>query len=470
MDEQNPSQANDYQHGYVSGIEGLDSTVYESYVSSHVSHDWILDRLAEKREDLSTVRHRHQDTTQKYKIAFDKLQESATQVNAQTKQIAELEDESERIGSEIGELREKRSVQSPGYSLIAGLIFLAAGLSFIAGDLIISHEIVAYALNIRNSNEAWAFAIGLAMLSVLLKPAYDRLVEDPYHDPESRKGKTRYMRFKLTLSVFAIVTLVVLGWFRYEAYRTDKLKEAINKSVKGLQLNAVDPLTGAPISSPELTSKIEAALRDSDQLNLELVNSPWALLSFVLSGVLFAVAGAVSLGMALPVLQAFWYRWLQIDPKIWRLKRRRKQIWKQLASIRETLREQSAEKNIRENDLFLLPLFDQLRKEEEEIKAEIASLEQERRQVLSDTRVHSFTDGYAHGKVSRDVMTEEEYESWRNGHLSISNLALKAKSNAATDRAISTTDRVVTRPKSAGIRPHQAIRRAITDRFDENNQ
>jgi hypothetical protein len=39
---------------------------------------------------------------------------------------------------------------------------------------------------------------------------------------------------------------------------------------------------------------------------------------------------------------------------------------------------------------------------------------------------------------------------------------LRAKSNASADRA-------VPRTRSTGMRPHQAIRKAITDRFDENN-
>jgi len=59
-------------------------------------------------------------------------------------------------------------------------------------------------------------------------------------------------------------------------------------------------------------------------------------------------------------------------------------------------------------------------------------------------------------------MNEEEYDYWRNSHLTTSNLALKAKSNATSDRAVPTI-------KTSGMRPHQAIRKAITDRFDENN-
>ena len=462
MNEQDPNQSGDYQHGYSSGIEGVDRQVYEGYLSSNVNHVWLQERLDSKKEDLQSVRYRYQDTIQRQKAAYDKLQNEVTGLNSAAKQISDLEVSIADIDSTTEELKDKRAEKSPTYSLIAGLIFLAAGISFVAGDLIISHEIVAYALNIRNPNEAWAFAIGLAMLSILLKPAYDRLVEEPYHNEAAPKGKSRYAGFKLTLSIFAIVTLIILGWFRYEAYRTDKLKEAINKSVKNLQLNAVDPLTGAPVNSPELTNKIEEALRNSDQLNLDLVNSPWALLSFVLSGVLFAVAGAVSLGMALPVLQGFWYRWLQVDPKLWRLRRRRKRILKQMEPLQKSLAGHLSQKNILENDISVMPKWEELKEEEAGLRAEIDALELERKMALTTSRIHSFGDGYAHGQVTRDVMSEEEYDTWKNSHLTISNLALRAKSNSTSDRAIPRT-------KSSGMRPHQAIRKAITDRFDENN-
>lgn len=127
-------------------------------------------------------------------------------------------------------------------------------------------------------------------------------------DEHTQKARTRYAWFKVGLAGFAIITLGILGWFRYEAYRTDKMKEAINKSVKNLQLGAtpLDPnSTITPQEQQVLLQKIEQQLLRSDELNLGLVNSPWALASFVLSGILFALAGAVSLGMALPVLQNF---------------------------------------------------------------------------------------------------------------------------------------------------------------------
>lgn len=462
MDEQMPNQHPDYQHGYTSGIENLDRQAYEAYLSSKVSHEWVVDRLNEKKTELNTLVSTRQDTVTRRKTAFDRLQEYLGGLNETTKKSEEIQKHLDDTEQETALLKERRNNAATHYSLLAGFIFLLAGLSFIFGDLIISHEIVAYALNIRNSNEAWAFAVGLAMVSVLLKPAYDRLIEGPYQTDDSPRIQKRYGRFKVILAIFSVGTLLVLGWFRYEAYRTDKLKEAINKSIKNLQLNAVDPMTGAPINSPELTNKIEQSLRESDNLNMMLVNSPWALLSFVLSGVLFAIAGAVSLGMALPVLQSFWYRWLQIDPRLWRLRRRRKKLMKQLTAEEKMLAQQTVQKNIMENDLSGMQTLDDLKVQEKVLRKEIEDLEEERKLALTDSRIHAYNDGHARGEVARNIMSDEEYEQWRNSHLTVSNLALRAKS--------SVSDRAVPRTRSSGMRPHQAIRKAITDQFDEENR
>ena len=457
MENQHP----DYQHGYTSGIENTSREAYEGYLSSQVSHEWVTERLSEKKNELSSLDVSRQAILSQRKGAFDSLQEHLLGLNQTSKRAQEIQSRVAETEQETESLKVKRTNAATHYSLLAGFIFLAAGLSFLFGDLIISHEIVAYALNIRNSNEAWAFAVGLAMVSILLKPAYDRLIEGPYQTDDSPRIKKRYGRFKVILAVFAIGTLLVLGWFRYEAYRTDKLKEAINKSIKNLQLNAVDPLTGAPVNSPELTNKIEQALRDSDNVSMMLVNSPWALLSFVLSGVLFAIAGAVSLGLALPVLQSFWYRWLQIDPRLWRLRRRRKKLVKELTELEKVLAQQMVQKNIMENDLSVLPVLDELKEQEKALRKEIDDLEEERKLALTDSRIHAYNDGHARGEVARHIMSDEEYDQWRNSHLTVSNLALRAKSSA--------TDHAVARTRSTGMRPHQAIRKAITDRFDEEN-
>ena len=234
----------DYQHGYTSGIAGVDRTPYEGYLSSQTNADWLTDCLADKRIQLQQLERHLASTTEENRAGFAHLQPYALKVERLTNQVAQLDAGRQAAEAERDALRERRATTRSEYSLLAGLFFLAAGISFLAGDLIISHEIVAYALNIRNSTEAWAFAVGLAMVSILLKPAYDRLIETPYQEnPVQNRG--RYERFKITLAVFAVLTLAVLGWFRYEAYRTDQLKSAINKSIRQMQLST-DPLADAP--------------------------------------------------------------------------------------------------------------------------------------------------------------------------------------------------------------------------------
>ena len=455
----------DFQHGYNSGIEGSENkNNFEGYLSSQVHFNWLAQRIEERRDEMQRLDREIQESTIRRKSAYDRLQEYVQRVAKVGKRVAELVFQRDAVDSEMEVLTQKRKRSESEYSLLAGLFFFAAGLAFVFGDLIISHEIVAYALNIRNTSEAWAFAIGLAMISILLKPAYDRLIERPYTDEHTAKSRSNYARFTVVLGTFAIVTLGILGWFRYEAYRTDKLKEALNKAVKNLQLNAT-PLDPTTVLSPEqqqgLLQKIEQQLQKSDELNLGLVNSPWALLSFVLSGILFALAGAVSLGMALPVLAAFWFRWLQVDPRRWRLRRRRKKIISQLQTTEKELSEETTQQDILAHELSLLPDLETLRNEKKQLRADLENLIETTRLAQTDSRIAAFNDGYSKGEIARELMNEEEFSQFKNGFMNTHNLAVKASSSA--DRSVSAANR-----RNNNLRPHQQIRKIITDQLDSS--
>ncbi len=314
------------------------------------------DRLQHQRtfiqqeiQELDTeIRQTRQDQQQTY----GSLQQHLVKIDSINKDIARQNQSVSETEADIASLEERYKKAAPKYSLFAGLLYFVAGLSFVAGDLIISHEIVAYALNIRNTTEAWFFAVGLAMVSVLLKPVYDRLIEGPYLQNQEKSQKL-YASFKITLAIFSVLTLFVLGWFRYEAYRTDKMKQAITQNIKNLQLQQADQTSASAIL------QVEKQMQQVDVLNQGLVTSPFALASFVLSGVLFAVAGAVCLGVSFPILQGFWFRWLQAGPKLKRLRKLRLQKQQRLAEIEGSLSEHLIQKGTLENKLsFLTPLTD----------------------------------------------------------------------------------------------------------------
>jgi hypothetical protein len=342
--------------------------------------------------------------------------------------------------------------------MLAGIIYLAAGITFIFGDLIISHEIVAYALNIRNTFEAWAFAFGLAGVSVLLKPAYERLIEQPYLTQANASSKKAHGYFQLILVVISIGTLSVLGWFRYEAYKTDKLKEAINREIKSLQLEATPLISGGQtVENPLLTQKIEQKLREYGALNQQLVNSPWALLSFVLSGVLFALAGAICLGIAFPVLQVYWKRWLQYNPEINRANRQIRKKTKALNEIKKPWFKGKSLLDLADQKLELLPDLEELKAKKTKLEGELLVLNEKIKLAIESARVSTYNEGYESGNTNRDNLSAEDLESYRKNILE----KIKQSREDSNDRTPRTY-------KTNGMRPHQALRKAITNSFNEN--
>lgn len=457
--EQSHTENYDFQHGYHSGLESVDKNTYEGYLSSQVNFEWLTRQLVEKRQELSDLNKVIDHVKVRFKEAYDALQDRILKVNLAGKNKERTETLLTENQESIRHFSEKRASVAHKYSLFAGLIYLLAGISFVAGDLIISHEIVAYALNIRNNFEAWAFAIGLAMVSVLLKPAYERLIESPYTDNTSARSQRVYAWFKGVTVVFAVATLFILGWFRYEAFKTDKMKEGVNKSIKQLQNQAFDPLNPSAAPSPELTQQIDAKMKTFDILNEKLVNSPWALASFVLSGILFALAGAICLGIAFPVLQCYWQRWLQIDPKLKRLRKEQKRLTTELQGFEVELSEQIVQKNILENDLKLLPNLENLEVQKQSLQEEIKSIENETRLAETDARIGAYNDGFGKGSMVREVINDDEVNQFvRENYFDTSTLASKAKAAAGGNALFS---------KRPNLRPHQQLRKLISEDFSD---
>lgn len=455
----------DFQHGYLIGVENIrkdkdqDDDPYEGYVSSHVTYEWLQERIVEKKEEIAKIDVEIADTKEKQKTSFDKLQEFIMGISTYSRKVGFVQDHIDDNLATIKRVEDKRNRNESPYSLFAGILYLLAGIAFVTGDLIISHEIVAYALNIRNNYEAWAFAIGLAMLSVLLKPAYDRLVEQPYINEYSPKTKRTYAIFQGFLVTFSVITMLILGWFRYEAYKTEKLKDSINQQIKTMQINSqpMDPTAVNLADNQALIQKMDEKLKAYDKLNIDLVNSPWALMSFILSGVLFAIAGAICLGISFPIMQAYWYNWLQAGPTIRRIKKRNLQLIEELKIAEGELAQQITQKSILENDLALLPNLAELKAERREILAHIEDMLNRSKVADQDRRINTFDDGLEKGKANREEMTDEEYEEFRS-------TSVRQMRNAQDI----TTDAGPKVYRNNGLRPHQALRKVITEQFNQN--
>lgn len=441
----------DYQEGFKNGLGSIEPEHFQEYVSAEVQQEWIKGRLTENQSRLETISKKLDNYATSQQPLYQSYLMKSGEAEMLGRELEQFQTEISTYEAERLAAEEAKKEKKTPYALLAGVLYLLAGIAFVVGDLIISHEIVAYALNIRNTNEAWAFAIGLASLSILLKPAYERLVEEPYL---KNQGKKLYGAFQIVLLVVSVGTLVVLGWFRYEAYKTDKLKEGINRQIKSLQLESTPIDPSMAVDEGAVLQKIEQKLQEYDQLNLDLVNSPWAMLSFILSGVLFAIAGAICLGIAFPILQTYWVRGLQLNPKIRRAKRRMRKLKPRMIEVQKRQHKAAAEKENFQNKLNLLEDVKELKEERSEIKKENNQLVELMRSALSDSRIHNFKNGYSTGEKSRKEMTDEEYEEYRKNNL----IEYKKTEEAKPGRVY----------QKSGLRPHQALRKVISENFGDN--
>lgn len=448
----------DFDKGFDNGLDNIERGNYESFLSSQVNLDWLLSNKEQITTDLVETKNELQLTKSNKLEVFKQQQVLKSQFDEQSYLIAQLEDTIESKKQKIDKILDEKKENSTFYPFLAGILYLAAGVTFILGDLIISHEIVAYALNIRNAYEAWAFACGLAGVSILLKPAYERLVEQPYLKEYGPKTKKIYGYFQIALVVISIGTLSILGWFRYEAYKTDKLKEGINRQIKSLQLEST-PLvqTGQTFENPALTMKIEQKLKEYDLLNQKLVNSPWALLSFVLSGVLFAIAGAICLGISFPILHVYWKRWFQQNPSNFFDKRAIKKQTKALNQAKKPWFVAKSALEFEENKLSLFSDSVGLTDKIARLEIELSAINEKIKLAIESARVSSYSEGYESGYNNRNQMSNEEFEAYRTKNVE-NQQANKLEGNDKTIRSYRTN----------GLRPHQALRKAISEGFNEN--
>lgn len=235
------------------------------------------------------------------------------------------------------------------------ILFGIAAVAFILADIVISRAIVADALALTGRSflgldESWYFASALALIAVLLKPAYDRLVEAPYWE-----GRRRwFVGTILATSALAIVTLGVLGWFRAVAFEAQTMTQLL------LDAPGMDP-------TAQLT-----ALSD---LQESIVGSPWGKAAFLLSGILFALAGAISLGISFRHFHD--YRHVR-----WPLRRRTKRLEKVRIHLARSRRDNArvlrdTRMDLQRADVRLGDL-----PELERIREELQSVRERRRSVL----------------------------------------------------------------------------------------
>lgn len=411
MDSPIPEIDSAFGYGHLDGRRGVPPEHFRGFIHHTVDGEGIDRRLEELRADEQALRQRAAEVRQR-----------RAELAGGTEALRALRDREAHWAAEVRaaetalEAAEVSARQHERGSYGHAAMYLLAGALFVLGDVVMTRKIVADALQLTGHrflglmDESWVFAAGLAMISIVLKPAYDRLVEKPYWHGREKP----FLAVICLLAVASLVTLWVLGEFRAEAYG-DQQRLLIIQQMEGL-------------SDAEKLIRITA-------LQEKMLDSELATFSFVLSGLLFATAGAVTLSIGTRYLRNALHERRPARTRVKRgetvLKDARDARMSAAAAIAAHGERQERLRALAADDLPAADLdarADAVAEQRRELMARFVATRQQRLR-------HLYDDGYELGVVNRVAAEEDE-----------------ARASAAT------------RPRRKRPRPFVALRRAIRER------
>lgn len=454
-----PDAERPFAHGYVDGAQDVEKTPFERFVRIQAEVERIneeLEHLKAREQELKSTRAKRVELeadVERDRVRLETYERDAAEIEeayneaALTRASAQKEKRENKAAEEVSDSSADDTPPRRG-SLLYAVLYTMAGFVFIAGEIIMSREVVANGLRLQGQVEPWLFAIGIALLAVLLKPAYDRMVEKPYWN-----GNT--LPFKIVIGftvVLTLTTLVVLGAFRTEAYSTEQQQERLNEQIRDLQNEGAPP------------AEIEPLQQRYDELDTTRFNSRLGLWSFILTGLLFAVAGAVSLGIGLNHLRTWFYRHYQRIRnwpgrgvgwiRAYRGDREVKRLRNEQKALREKRDTQRVQLRGREKALSHMPAMEAIDDQISRVEARQEELRAARSAATGNRGVEAYCSGYDLAQQSG---------------ASFQAVPATRPATKGTDSASNSTSRSSgTDKKASRRRPFLRVRDEISDRTFKN--
>jgi hypothetical protein len=285
-----------FPHGVLDAQIGLDKTAFQEQSEGGTEYESVngkVNELEKKQSTASVVKNELIDLFGRRELT-----------SLWDKQIAENTAKIEELKDIVASLKLKIKDVILENSFLALILMLVAALVFISADFIISLTVVSTQLLLDGeifgdfkifgfNPSPFIFALALAAIPFLLKPAYDRLIEQPY---KLNKNKIYFNVLIILVALAALGLLVNTGFVRLKDFEDlEKIEEIdLNGGVMGLNFPP------EPVVTPSQ-------------------EKPDNVIAFVVvvSGFLFALGGAILFGMGLPELRKRVKRaWLKIVLKI----------------------------------------------------------------------------------------------------------------------------------------------------------
>ena len=287
-----------FPHGVLDAQIGLEKSAFQEQSEGGTEYESVNGKVNELEKKQSTAA-----------VLKDELMDLFGRRELKSlwdKQLAENTAKRDELKEMVASLKLKIKDVFLENSLLALVLMLVAALTFISADFIISLTVVSTQLLLDGeifgeskifgfNPSPFIFALALAAIPFLLKPAYDRLIEQPY---KLNKNKNYFNVLIILVALAAFGLLVNTGYVRLKDFEDLEKIEETNANGNG---GGMDLISQPEPQLPSISEK------------------PNNFIAFVviISGVLFALGGAILLGMGLPELRKRVKRaWLKIVLKI----------------------------------------------------------------------------------------------------------------------------------------------------------
>ena len=285
-----------FPHGVLDAQIGVDKSAFQEQSEGGTEYESVngkVNELEKKQSTASVVKNELIDLFGRRELTslWDK------QIAENTAKIEELKDIVASLKLKIKDVILENSLLALVLMLVAALIFISAdfiiSLTVVSTQLLLDGEIFGDFKIFGFNPSPFIFALALAAIPFLLKPAYDRLIEQPY---KLNKNKIYFNVLIILVALAALGLLVNTGFVRLKDFEDlEKIEEIdLNGGVMGLNFPP------EPVVTPSQ-------------------EKPDNVIAFVVvvSGFLFALGGAILFGMGLPELRKRVKRaWLKIVLKI----------------------------------------------------------------------------------------------------------------------------------------------------------
>lgn len=291
----NEEQVNDkgvvdlYEYGFTNGLLKIDPDFFDLWVEAFDREKLYDRKLLDLKRQKEGIRARIIQTEQKREL-LEEAVVSNDRLGQETKRKIDQLDERMVLQQEKEEALEQAIEDStPHYKAASVTLFLFGGLVFILADVLFSQNVLTNVLDMPGW-EAWILAIAVGAMTFAIKPAVDRVFEQPFIKGENKR---RNHAFLIAVSLLILTALGMLGAYRNQAQAYVAERTAIQNKIIDMQ-NQV--MLGLAEPEEEGSDDDDPIIEIDKALYLD-----WRVQTgFILISILFAVAGAICFSIGLP--------------------------------------------------------------------------------------------------------------------------------------------------------------------------